>query len=169
MHHVFREGVMSNEEIVVLRQQLGEALEAGDDPVELSSLAGMLVRLGDGDTILKRAESWRDASLDIVDVAFDAVDFDELVEDISEAVGRNAADDEVEEALFDFDEMAIAAWWVGQADRFEAAGQKLVETVRGAPDNFKPLAKYALYMSDKSKGMGGSDHFSYWSTIAKTG
>ena len=159
---------MASEEILVLRQQLGEALEAGDDPVELSSLAGMLVRLGDDDATVKRAINWRDASLDTVDVAFDGVDFDELVEDIAEAVGRNAAEDEVEEALFDFDEMAIAAWWVGQADRFEAAGQKLVETIQGASDNFKPLAKYALYMSDKSNDMGGSDHFSYWSMIAKT-
>ena len=160
---------MASEEILVLRQQLGEALEAGDDPVELSSLVGMLVRLGDDDATIKRAVKWKEVSLDAVDVAFDGVDFDEFVEDIAEAVGRNAADDEVEEALFDFDEMAIAAWWVGQADRFEAAGQKLVETVQGAPSNFKSLARYAIYMSDKSNDMGGMDHFAYWRAIAETG
>ena len=160
---------MSNEEIVVLRQQLSEALDVADDAVELASLAGMLVRLGDDDAVVRRAATWRDGSLDEVDLAFDGVDFDELVEDIAEAVGRNAADDEVEEALFDFDEMAIGAWWAGQADRFEAAGQKLVATVSGASGNFKPLAKYALYMSDKSKDMGGGSHFLYWDTIATTG
>lgn len=159
---------MSNEEIEILRQQLTDAIAAGDDAVELSSLAGMLMRLGDTGPVLTTAVQWRDGALDTIDLAFDDVDFGELVEDITEAVGRNAADEEIEEALFDFDEIAVGAWWAGQADRFDSAGQILVDTITSAVDIFKPMSRYAEDMADKSTLMGATTEFSYWVAIANS-
>jgi hypothetical protein len=135
------------QELDVLVEQLDELLGEGvvdtEDALELAIVAGLAARLGAGPA-LADAEAWRDGpGAELVAELWDEVDPDALVEAIDEVSGGGASDEEVEEALFDFDDLVAAALWCRKAAVVRAAARKVEGLVRQVPDPFAPIADLA--------------------------
>ncbi len=114
------EPVETRSELEVLLEQLDELLTEGavdaEDALEIAVVAGLAHRLGAPAAALVDAEAWRAAAgRDLLAEVWEELDVDALlVEAIDAAATNELPEEEVEEALYDVDEVIAAAVWAGR-------------------------------------------------------
>jgi hypothetical protein len=161
---------MERSELDVLMEQVEELLGGGivdaDEAIELASLAGMAERLGGRGAVLDEVAAWRaDGGQEMLDEGWSEVDVDALVEAIDELSGGDASALELEEAVFDFDELVVAAVWCGQKARVRAAARKVEALVRLVPDVFADMAPYGAALAGLASVAEHLDVYGYWLAI----
>lgn len=159
------------QELDVLVEQLDELLGEGvvdaEDALELAIVAGLAARLGATDAQLADAVAWRDVTgAELVKELWDEVDVDALVEAIDEVTGGDATDDEVEEALFDFDDLVAAAIWCRKAAVVRPGARKVEAAIRQIPDPFACVADLAAPIARLPAVAEHLDLYGYWLAVA---
>lgn len=155
----------------VLSEQLDELLGEGavdaDDALEIAMVAGMLDRLGTPPDRLAAAVAWRDGpGRELLDEAFDELELDELIEAIDGVLGGDADEDQVEEVLYDFDEVVAAAIWAGKGGVVRRAAHEVAQTIRQVPDPFAPLADVGSSMARLPAVGAHYDLYAFWMAVA---
>ncbi len=159
------------EELDVLVTQLDELLGAGavdvSDALEIATCAGLAERLGAPPDRLEAARVWRAGPGQLlIDELWEQVEVEPLVEEVEGMLGADAEDDELEEAVFDFDDLVAAAVWCGQRGRVASAAREVAETIRMAPEVFAPLAPYGQQMA-RLRAVGEDlDLYDYWLALS---
>ncbi len=157
----------------MLVEQLDELLTEGvvdtEDTLELAIVAGLAHRLGAGPA-LADAEAWRDGpGADLVKELWDEVDVDALIEAIDEVSGGSATDEEVEEALFDFDDLVAAAIWCKREAGLRVAARKVEGLVRQVPDPFAVIADLAGPIARLPAVAEHLELYGYWLAVSDAG
>jgi hypothetical protein len=158
-------------ELDVLVEQLDEVLAEPildpDDALEVAILAGLAARLGAPPDALAAAVAWRDgAGRELVAETFDQVDLEPLLEELDACTGGGMTDEQVEEALFDVDDVVAAAIWCGRTAAVRAGARRASEIVRQIPDPFAPLADLAVAMARLRSVAEHLDLYDYWLAVA---
>jgi len=156
----------------VLVQQLSELMteriEDADGAMELATVAGLASRLGVSSPVLDRAETWcRGSGAPLLHDGLSAVDLDVLVEELELVIGANAPAREVEDALFDVDEVLAAAVWAGQGAAVQEAGQAIGVLVAKAPALFAEMAEEASELVRTQSVSSQAEIYAYWYAIAE--
>lgn len=159
------------DELEVLVGQLDELLTEGavdtSDALEIATCAGLATRLGAPPQSLVAVEAWREGpGGPLLAELWDEVDVDVLVEEVEALLGTNPEEEQLEEAVFDFDDLVAAAVWCGQRARVAGAAARVAATVRLAPELFEPLAPYGVQMS-RLRAIGEDlGLYDYWLALA---
>ena len=98
-----------------------------------------------------------------------AIDLDILVEELELVVGSNAPAREVEDALFDVDEVLAAAVWAEQGAAVQTAGETITALVASAPDLFAEMAQEASELLQTQSVSSHAEIYAYWYAIAALG
>ncbi len=135
------------DELSVLLEQLDELLADGvedaEDAMEVAVCAGLAHRLGAAEADLAEVTAWRGAAgADLLDEAWREVALEDMLENL-DAVSAGGEIEDVEEALFDFDDVVAAAVWCRRGDRVRAASAAVEKLIRDIPEPFAPLADVA--------------------------
>ena len=157
------------QELDVLLEQLDELLDEpvvdAEDALEVAIVAGLAARLGGGPS-LQEAEAWRDGDgRELLAETWEQVDMDALLEALDEVSGGGATDEEVEEALFDVDDLVAAAIWCGQRKVVRAGAAKAASIVRQIPDVFAPLADLGKPIARLPSVAEDLDLYDYWLAV----
>lgn len=158
-------------ELEVLLEQLDELLGDGavdaDDALEVAIVAGSAARLGAGEEVLEPAVTWRDGpGRELLEIAFEELEIDELIEQIDAVIDGVAEEEEVEEALYDFDDVVVAAIWSGHTGAVRKATREVAKTIRQLPDSFAPLADVGVSMARLPAVAEHLDLYDYWLALA---
>lgn len=150
-----------------IRELMAERIEDADGAMELATVAGLAARLGVSSPVLERAETWcRGSGAPLLLDGLSAVDLDVLVEELELVIDANAPSREVEDALFDVDEVLAAAVWAGQALAVQQAGQAIAALVANAPALFSEMADEASELIQTQSVASQAEVYAYWYTIA---
>lgn len=165
---------MAHPEIEVLSEQLDELVASGvDDPdeaLEIAALAGMLERLGADPALLAEALAWAtDDGQAVLEEAWQIVDVEAFVEAIDACTGGDATEEEVEEAVLDFDELVAAATWCKKASLVKAAVRDVEAAIRMVPEAFAELASYGHALAALPNVASQLDLYGFWLAIADAG
>lgn len=158
-------------ELDVLVEQLDELLAEpvvdADDALELAMLAGLAERLGATAEQLADATAWRDGvGSELLRETWDTVDAAEILEELDGVTGGGATDEQVEEALFDLDDLVAAAVWCGRRDAVRGAAREGAKIVRDVPDVFVPLSDLAVHLAKLPTVARDLDLYDYWLAVA---
>lgn len=158
-------------ELEVLLEQLDELLEEGavnaEDALEIATVAGLAQRLGATPDRLVPAESWRAGpGGPLLEEAFDEIDVDELIDTVDDVSSGGVDDDEVDDALSDFDDLVAAATWAGRTDLVRGAARRVAAIVRQLPEVFAPLAPDGVAMARTSVVAEDPVLYDYWFAVA---
>jgi hypothetical protein len=158
-------------ELEVLVEQLDELLAEGathpDEALEIATVAGLAARLGAPAEVLAGAEAWRDGPGEaLLQEAFEDLDADPYVEALDDVTSGSAEDEEVDEALSDFDDLVAAAAWAGRPEAVRKAARRVAQIVRTVPEPFAFLAPDARTMSRTRTVAEDPDLYDYWLAIA---
>jgi hypothetical protein len=161
-------------ELDVLVEQLDELMSGpvvdGDDALELATVAGLAARLGATPEQLAEAAGFRDGvGQDLFRETWDSVDPAPILEELEGVTGGGATDEQVEEALFDLDDLVAAAIWCGRRDAVRSAAREAASIVRTVPDVFIPLADLAVTLAKLPFVAQDLDLYDYWLAIADAG
>ncbi len=161
------------QELDVLLEQLdellGEPVVDAEDALEVAIVAGLAARLAPrgGVGSLVDAERWRAGDgRELLAETWDQVDLEPLLEALDEVTGGGATDEEVEEALFDVDDLVAAAIWCGRTDVVRAGARKTAEIVRQIPDVFAPVADLAKEIARLPAVAEHLDLYDYWLAVS---
>jgi hypothetical protein len=159
------------EEMDVLVEQLDELLADpildSDDALELAIVAGLAARLGAPDEALREAIAWREGpGREMLDETWEMVDFEPLLEALDACTGGDLTDEEVEEALYDVDDVIAAAIWCGRPGAVRPAAQRASRIIREIPDPFAPLADLASQIARLPAVAADMDLYDYWFAVA---
>jgi hypothetical protein len=165
---------MERTELEVLLEQLEEMLGGGivdaDDALELAALAGLATRLGGSGGALDEVMNWRvTIGQPMLDEAWTLIELDDFIEAIDDCTGGDATELEIEEAVFDFDEVVAAAVWCGEEARVREAARKVEDLVRMVPDVFADLAPYGSEMAARPEVAQHLDVYGYWLALSDAG
>ncbi|MEM6927470.1 MAG: hypoxanthine phosphoribosyltransferase [Myxococcota bacterium] len=168
------EAIMEREELEVLTEQLDELLNAPivdeDDALEICIVAGLAYRLGASPAVLADAAGWRDGTgAELVASLWQQVDLEPLIEEVDACTLGGRDDDEVEEAVYDVDDVVAAAIWCNRRDAVREAARRLARIVREVPDVFTNLATFARSFAAKPAAAADLDIYDYWLALADTG
>ncbi len=158
-------------ELDVLVEQLDELLAGpivdDDDALEVATVAGLAERLGATREQLAEATVWRDGvGRDLLRETWDVVDAAPILEEIEGVTGGGATDDQIEEALYDLDDLVAAAVWCGRRDAVRAAAREAASLVRAVPDVFVPLGDLAVQLAKLPTVARDLDLYDYWLAVA---
>lgn len=158
-------------ELEVLVEQLDELLAEGspdpDAALEIATVAGLAERLGATPAVLAGARAWREGPGEpLLKEAFEHLDADAYVELLDEVASAQAEEEEVDEALSDFDDLVAAAAWAGRSSAVRKAALKVAEIVRTLPESFAFLAPDARTMARTRTVAEDPDLYDYWLAIA---
>jgi hypothetical protein len=161
-------------ELDVLVEQLDELLGGPvvdeDDALEVATVAGLAARLGATPEQLAEAKVWRDGvGQELVRATWDSVDAAPILEELEGVIGGGATDEQVEEALFDLDDLVAAAIWCGRRDAVRAAAREATTIVRTVPDVFVSLVDLAVTLAKLPSVARDLDLYDYWLAIADAG
>jgi hypothetical protein len=142
------EECMAKAELGVLLDQLDEMLDGdivdGDDAVEIAWVAGLARRLGANSAEMAAVEAWRlGPGGPLLEEGWQELEVDAFVQAIDGVVTGEATDEQIEEAVLDFDELVAGALWCGQEQRVRSACRDVAETIRSAPEVFAPVSDLA--------------------------
>lgn len=158
-------------ELDVLLEQLEELIGAGatdiSDALEIATCAGLALRLGATASQLTSAHEWREGpGGPLLDELFGVVDLEPLVDAVEGLLGEDVEDLELEEAVFDFDDMVAAALWCNRTSLVQSAAQRVASTIRMAPETFTSMSPYGSQMSRLPAV--GQDYmvYDYWMALA---
>jgi hypothetical protein len=154
-----------------LQELLDEGVEDEHDALELASLAGLAVRLGAAlDATLQAAEALRDGeAADLLADAFQMLELDDFTEAIDAIAGSPAPLEEIEDAVFDFDEVVAGAIWAGHRLAVRAAARTVAATIRQVPETFAPLSDYATELARSVVVARDMELYDYWFAVADAG
>jgi hypothetical protein len=158
-------------ELDVLVEQLDELLAEpivdADDALEVATVAGLAARLGATAEQLADVNAWRDGlGQELLRETWEEVDATPILEELDAVTGGGATDEQVEEALFDLDDLVAAAVWCGRRDAVRTAAREGAKIVRGIPDVFVPLADLATELAKLPTVARDLDLYDYWLAIA---
>jgi len=161
-------------ELDVLVEQLDELLGGPvvdeDDALELATVAGLAARLGATSEQLADANLWRDGvGQELLRETWDAVDAAPILEELEGVLSGDATDEQVEEALFDLDDLVAAAAWCGRRDAVRATAREAASLVRTVPDVFVSLADLAVELAKLPTVARDLDLYDYWLAVADAG
>lgn len=167
-----KQGVMAKE-LEVLVSQLDELLNSPivdeDDALEVAIVAGLAARLGATPSDLAEARLWRDgAGADLLASMWEQVDLGPLLEEVDDCTGGGRDDEQVEEAVYDVDDVIAAAIWCGRTDVVRGAARELAGIIRGVPDVFEALADEARQMAASREVAEHLGLYDYWLALADT-
>lgn len=160
-----------NRELEVLLEQLDELLGSPitdeEDALEVAIVAGLAARLSAPPDAMAAAIAWRDGiGRELIDELWQAVDTEELLDTLDGVSSGGATDEEVEEAVYDFDDLVAAAIWCGRAGAVKAAARQAAEIVRMVPDPFADLAPDGVELARLPTVAEHLDLYDYWLAIA---
>lgn len=161
-------------ELSVLIEQLEELLASGiddaDDALEVAIVAGLAARLGAAHEALDEAKQWREAGGDeLLDEAFAELDLDEIIDGIEGVLDGQADEEQVEEALYELDDVVAAAVWCGRSAAVRDAAQEIARVIRQVPDPFAPLADFGAQMARLPAVAAHLELYEYWLAVADAG
>lgn len=159
-------------EVEVLVEQLEEllagALVDAEDAYELAVVAGGAARLGADPLALKEAGTWREGAGQLLLAELwqqvDAAPLLEALEGVSEG---GATDEEVEEALFDLDDLVAAGIWCGRREAVKATARSAEAIVRALPDVFVDLADVAHDLLRRREVAEELAFYGYWLAVSE--
>ena len=94
------------------------------------------------------------------------MDFETLLEGLDAATGGDLTDEEVEEALFDVDDVIAAALWCGQRAVVAAPARQAAAIIRQVPDPFAVVADLAVQIARLPTVAEHLDVYDYWFAVA---
>lgn len=155
----------------VLIDQLGESLASGvddaDEALELAICAGLLERLDPSAEALAEANMWRQgAGAEMLREAFDELDLEELTDAIDALLTGEATPEQVEDAVWDIDEIVAAAIWANQRKRVRELALEVADTIHKVPEPFVGLAPDATALARTRAIAENVDLYDYWLAIA---
>jgi hypothetical protein len=158
-------------ELDVLIEQLDELMGAPivdpDDALELAIVAGLAARLSAPADALAAACAWRDGDgKDLLEETWRQIDAEPLLEELDAVSTGGATDEQVEEAVYDIDDLVAAAVWCGRPGAIRAAARRAAAIVREIPDPFAPLAAEAAQLARLRAVADHLDLYDYWLAIA---
>jgi hypothetical protein len=159
-------------ELDVLLAQLDELLADGavdeDDAIEIICLAGLARRLGAPDAAFDELRRWLDdrGGRKLLDEAWRELDVEEYTEGIEAVLDGDATDEDVEDAVLDFDELVAGAVFDGRARVVKKAAAEVENTIRSAPELFGVLAAHAKEIARWPEVAQHLDVYAYWLALA---
>jgi len=161
-------------ELEVLIEQLDELFGEGavdaDDALEIAMVAGLAARLGAGPEVMAPVEAWRDGpGRELLDQAFDELELDDVLGGIDAVLDGSASEEDVEEALYEVDELVAAAIWSGRTDAVSQVAAEVARTIRQIPEPFAPLADLGVSMARLPAVGRDWELYEYWMAVADAG
>jgi len=161
-------------ELAVLIDQLQELFDLGatdgDEALEIAVVAGLATRLDADPVLLEPVEAWRRGpGAELLEEGFTEADIDGLAEAIDDVSGGEVDEEEVEDAVTDFDDLVAAAAWAGRTDLLREAAHRVAEIIRTLPDVFAPLAPDGSAMVRTATVAADPDLYDYWHAIEEAG
>jgi len=160
----------SEREVLIeqLDELLGEPVVDEEDALEVAIVAGGAARLGAGPEELADAVAWRDGrGADLIASLWEMVDAGPLLEAL-EAASEGVLEDElIEEAVYDVDDLLVAALWCGRPAIATEVGRKAEAIVQQLPDVFEDLAPEGRTLLRRREVAEALDAFGMWLVIAE--
>ena len=162
-----------NDELQELIKQLDELLANpivdADDALEVATVAGLAYRLGASTSELADAVAWREGpGADLLEEMWVQVDLDPLLEAVDECTGGGRTEEQVEEAVYDVDDVVAAAVWCSRIELVRKAARELAGLVREVPDVFTDVAEIAGKMAGLPRVAEHLALYDYWLALADT-
>lgn len=163
---------ISKTEVEVLVEQLEELMGSpivdAEDALEIATVAGGAERLGADPMALQSAAEWRDGEgAELVAELWKQVDADPLLEALEAASEGSATDEEVEEALYDLDDLIVAGIWCKRRDAVRQTAVRAERVVRELPDVFVSFADVSRTLIKRREVAMDLDLYGYWMAIAE--
>jgi hypothetical protein len=150
-----------------LDELLGDPIVDPDDALEVAIVAGLASRLGGPPDALAAAVAWRDGDgRELLEETWDQVDPEPLLEELDGVTTGGATDEEVEDAVYDFDDLVAAAIWCGRRRAVKDAAHRAAAIVREIPDPFSELADVGSQLARLPTVAADLDLYDYWLAIA---
>jgi len=161
-------------ELDVLVEQLEELLVAPvvdeEDALEVAIVAGGATRLGADPAVLVDAEAWRvGPGAPLLQSLWEAVDAEPLLEALEAASEGGQTAEQIEEAVYDVDDLLVAAVWCRQQAKMREVGRRAEAIVRLLPDAFEDLAPDGRSLARRREVAEELDLYGMWLVIAEAG
>jgi hypothetical protein len=162
-------------ELVVLVKQLDEIMakslpEDSDEALEFCNLAGMIARLDSSAPILKKAVAWREGEgAEFIEDGWSFFDTVELMDTLESATSGRLDGHELEELLFDIDEIVAGAIWCGEEDTVRAFTQQVVGEIRSSLEHFTVVSEQGVKMSKTTAVDSEQSLYEFWVAVAGAG
>lgn len=146
---------------------LTETVVDVEDAYELAVVAGLAARLGADASSMAAALAWRDGpGVDLLAEMWEAVDPVPLVEALDACTEGGSSQSNIEDALYDVDDLVAAAVWCGQRERVASVARQAFNIVKFVPDVFAPFAEVAGKMACLKPVAEDLDLYGYWLAVA---
>jgi hypothetical protein len=161
-------------ELDVLLEQLDELVAEGavdaEDALEIAVVAGLAKRLGADAAALADAEAWRvGPGADLLRELWDDLDEEALVEAVDACATSESTEEELEEAIYDVDEVVAAAIWAGKSSAVKRLSRRVADSIRQVPERFAPIADVGRELARQPAVAEWSDVYDYWFALADAG
>ena len=151
-----------------LEELLAEPVVDEEDALELAIVAGSVARLGGDPMALEPAEAWRKGDgADLVASLWEAVDAEPLLEQLEAAAEGTLGDEQVEEAVYDVDDLLVAGVWCRKHALVRPVGKRAEAIVRELPDVFEDLAPDGKMLAKRREVAEDLDIYGMWLVIAE--
>jgi hypothetical protein len=151
-----------------LDQMIAEGADDWDDAVEIAAVAGQIARMDPRHPSLVDAAAWRErVGAEMLAEAFAELDTDAVMEELDGALG--GADEEVEDALYEVDDLISAAIWAGHRKAVRELAKRAAATIRQVPDSFSPFAGEAARLARLPAVAADLDLYDFWLAVADAG
>jgi hypothetical protein len=132
-------------------------------------VAGGAARLGADPYALREAEQWRDGpGAPLLVELWRQVDAEPLLEALEAVSEGGASDEEVEEALFDLDDLVAAGVWCKQRAVVQPTAAKAEAIVRALPDVFEDVADLARDLLRRREVAEELELYGYWLAVVES-
>jgi hypothetical protein len=158
-------------ELEVLLEQLDELLAEGavdpEDALEIAVVAGLAERLGATPEAVAEARAWRDGpGRDLLAEVWGQIDEDALLEAVEACAVGEVEEEDLEEAIYDVDEVVVAAIWAGNRAAVRNLSRQASRIVRTVPERFAPLADVGATFAKLPTVAFDLDLYDYWFALA---
>ncbi len=158
-------------ELDVLVEQLDELLAEGavdpEDALEIAVVAGLAERLGATDEAMAEARAWREGpGKSLLAEVWGELDEDGLLDAVESCAVAEVEEEEVEEALYDVDEVVVAAIWAGNPAAVRSLARQAARVVRTVPERFAVLADVGASFARLPAVAAEIDLYDYWFALA---
>lgn len=150
-----------------LDELLGEGIVDADDALEVATVAGLAERLGATDSQLDDVRAWRSEAGELLDEALEILEIELLLEALDDCVGRE--EDQVEEAVDDFDDAIAAAVFLGAGHAVVDEVARAAQIIRQVPDPFAFLGATGHQMMALPTVQAAPERYAHWQAIAEAG
>jgi hypothetical protein len=158
-------------ELEVLLEQLDELLASPvvdeEDALEIAIVAGSAARLGADPMAMAPAEAWRTGDgAELLASLWEAVEGEPLLEALEAAAEGTLSEEQVEEAVYDVDDLLVAAVWCKQQARVRPFARRAEAIVKELPDVFVDLAPDGRALAKRREVAEELDLYAFWLVIA---